>query len=237
MTRLTTEQWLLFAGFLAAIATMIGSLDNWHQAVKPVFVGGVITQLAIQIRSLFTTANPPSGGSSSQAQKLGILFLVCTLGAGAAVLSSCGGKNPPVNVAPTLNTQTDQDVLGALAKALVFLKAAGAVVNQASLIEAQAVGMGAVSPAIDKTFKTAVGTIKAEALKVIDDIDGKVITTYAQAKTRIDPILGAIDTLRKNVPSGQSFWSQLGSVLINLAVTILDPGFLSGSPLAPALAH
>ena len=61
MGRLTTQHWLLIAGCFASAATIIAGLPNWHEALAPAVIAGFCAQIAIQIRSLFTTVPPASG--------------------------------------------------------------------------------------------------------------------------------------------------------------------------------
>lgn len=60
MTKLTKEQTLLLAGFLALAGTQLASIDHWGDALRPTWVGGFLGQLAIVVRMAFTT---PRGSS------------------------------------------------------------------------------------------------------------------------------------------------------------------------------
>jgi hypothetical protein len=53
MWRLTREHWALVAGFLAASALMVGSIEHWHEVTKTSFIAGWLFQLSTLIRTIF----------------------------------------------------------------------------------------------------------------------------------------------------------------------------------------
>lgn len=61
MRNLTTEQWLLIAGFLSAISASLSGYDHWVDLGKPAVIGGFAAQLAIMLRSLFTQTKTERG--------------------------------------------------------------------------------------------------------------------------------------------------------------------------------
>lgn len=54
MSKLSKEQWLLIAGFLAAMSGTISGYDHWSDLGKPVVFGSFLLQLSIMLRGLFT---------------------------------------------------------------------------------------------------------------------------------------------------------------------------------------
>lgn len=58
---MTRTHWLIFAGFMTALGTQIVSLESWEHAITPMFVGGVIGQLALFIVAMFKDS-PTNGG-------------------------------------------------------------------------------------------------------------------------------------------------------------------------------
>lgn len=51
---MTGRHYLLIAGCLTGIGTMMGALPNWHAAITPQFIGGAIVVLGSTIGSIFT---------------------------------------------------------------------------------------------------------------------------------------------------------------------------------------
>lgn len=56
MGRLSGKHWAVIGGFLAATASVIGGLDNWHDLLKPAVVSGLLGQVAVLITSVFVGA-------------------------------------------------------------------------------------------------------------------------------------------------------------------------------------
>lgn len=45
LNQMTGKHWAIFGGLLAAIAMSISSLNDWSEAVKPMFVAGFLGQI------------------------------------------------------------------------------------------------------------------------------------------------------------------------------------------------
>lgn len=54
MPQFKAIHWLIFATFLAALASQMAGLDHWSDAIHPPFVAGIIGQIAALITAMFT---------------------------------------------------------------------------------------------------------------------------------------------------------------------------------------
>jgi hypothetical protein len=54
-----TKHILILAGWGASAGTMIASLPDWHAAISPLFVGGLIGSLATQVLAIYSDKPEP----------------------------------------------------------------------------------------------------------------------------------------------------------------------------------
>lgn len=61
MRPLEAKHYVLLAGFLTALAAQVAGLQDWAAATKPVFIAGVIGQIAVVLGSLYAGAPGATG--------------------------------------------------------------------------------------------------------------------------------------------------------------------------------
>ena len=55
MRRMSTEHYVLLAGFLAVVGLQLATMgDSWNHVLTPSFLGGFLGQVAILLRAIFT---------------------------------------------------------------------------------------------------------------------------------------------------------------------------------------
>jgi len=92
LKRLSPEHWLLIAGFLTSVGTILGSVDSWAQLARPGVVAGFLGLLAIQIRTIFATPPaPPDSSNTVNVRRPLAIFAVMVLG---GTVLGCGGNIP-----------------------------------------------------------------------------------------------------------------------------------------------
>lgn len=95
-----TSHYAVLAGALTSLALMINGLHDWHTALTPSFVAGILTLAGTQIGSLFTgsvTAPDPPSVSSGTIAKLGAVLLVLAL---VGSTTACTPKPPTTSPTP-----------------------------------------------------------------------------------------------------------------------------------------
>jgi hypothetical protein len=56
---MTREHYILLAGFLAVVAMQVSTLEHWREGTSPQFIAGVIGQVAIVLRAIYTEKPAP----------------------------------------------------------------------------------------------------------------------------------------------------------------------------------
>lgn len=142
----------------------------------------------------------------------------------ALTLSACAPKASPTvipQVPQAISASVDQDVRALSIKALSILQVSGGIVERAVTIEYQ------LRPALPagwhEKFKDYVNPLIDKMLLAIDQIEKHSITTWAQFKTMVDPILGIVGgvvNLVRTLPQMTQQRSGFGGVLEFLGQTL-----------------
>lgn len=194
MKRLTTEHWLLIAGFFAATATVIGGLDHWEDIGKPAIVSGFLMQLAVLIRSIFSAPLKPKDDSVSP--RLPLVLLVASVG--GAVLAFSGCASVPLKQKLSTAHQSVREAIVQLDEAERQLCGpAPAQPNHCTTIAAQVVGLtDARHQAISRQLVQAYETdIKAGTALIAWRAGDPPPTDLTQLLTDAQETLAAIQAL------------------------------------------
>jgi len=150
-------------------------------------------------------------------KRLALVLMIITLG----LVPACGGKTPPqIPSVATLDAKTDKEFRDYEMYAYGVLQAAGKVENDASKVRASL--DGTVPLNVMQPLKAAMAETDKAALKLIEDIDAKRITTTAQLKARLDPIVQGINTVQQLAkPTGHPKLLALVDVAAEIAAGLL----------------
>ncbi len=156
--------------------------------------------------------------------------IIAALVAASVTVSACAGTTQLPNL-PQVQATTDKDVRASIAKAYQLIGAALDVIDHADKYEASINATGAVPASVHKAF----GDQIVSAVKALDgvntDIKSHALTTYAQIKARIDPVISTLNALLSVTKSGGFDWAGLLAAAVNLLMAITAPGVAGGVPL------